>query len=153
VLTSGRRSVVREANTVDLWSVWPARSVFRPRRPARSAVRRGWLGNLKVRVGDRVAVVDSNGVTWFGVAMSGVEPGPLWPSVRVLLATGVSWYPQRDVSLWPTPETLAGRDVANRDVYWRPFGTTGHQCCYIDCWSSCDRRMPVRLCRSLTRPC
>lgn len=96
----------RGANAVHLWSVWPARSAFRPKR---SHARAGWRAYLQVRAGDRVAVVDSAGVTWFGVAMGGAEPGPLWPSVQVLLETGMSWYPARDVSLWPTPETLAAR--------------------------------------------
>lgn len=105
-MMSRRRSATRGANAVQLWSVWPARSAFRPRG---SHPHGGWRTYLQVRAGDRVAVVDSAGVTWFGVAMGGAEPGPLWPSVQVLLAAGMSWYPARDVSLWPTPETLATR--------------------------------------------
>lgn len=105
---AGRRCwVTSGANAVGLWSVWPARSVFRPRG---FRLQRRWRAYLRVRAGDRVTVVDSAGVTRFGVAMAGAEPGPLWPSVQVLLASGVSWYPARDVSLWPTPETLASRD-------------------------------------------
>lgn len=107
---TGRRCLAtRGANAVQLWSAWPARSAFRPRR---FRARAGWRTYLRVRAGDRVAVVDSGGVTWFGVAIGGAEPGPLWPSVQVLLATGVCWYPARDVSLWPTPETLATREQA-----------------------------------------
>lgn len=104
MLMSRQLSPTREANAVQLWSVWPARSAFRPRRPG---PHRGWRTYLRIRAGDRVAVVDSAGITWFGVAMAGAESGPLWPSVQVLLATGVSWHPARDVSLWPAPETLA----------------------------------------------
>lgn len=106
-VTGRRRWATTGANTVQLWSVWPARSVFRPRR---SRLQGRWRAYLRIRAGDRVAVVDSAGVTWFGVAMAGAEPGPLWPSVQVLLASGVSWYPARDVSLWPAPETLATRE-------------------------------------------
>lgn len=107
-MTSRRRSATRDSNAVELWSVWPARSVFRPRH--------GPPTDLKVRAGDRVAVVDSGGVTWFGVAMSGVKPGPRWPAVRVLLGAGVRWYPVRDVSLWPAPETLAASAKSKNDL-------------------------------------
>lgn len=61
----------------------------------------------EIKQGDRVAVLDSFGVTWFGVAVTGVERDSGWPEIRVLIGNRPTSFPARDVCLWPTPETLA----------------------------------------------
>lgn len=73
----------------------------------------------EIKQGDRVAVLDSFGVTWFGIAVTGVERDSGWPEVRVLIGSRPTSFPARDVCLWPTPETLAEHRrmrLAQRDV-------------------------------------
>jgi hypothetical protein len=51
--------------------------------------------------GDEVAFVDRRGITWFGVAVTGIRHIGRWPTVGVKIAGRVVEVPARDVDCWP----------------------------------------------------
>lgn len=58
----------------------------------------------RIRNGDMVAALDSNGITWFGVAMGEVEHhGRPWPAIRIRVGQQIISFPARDVTVWPAP--------------------------------------------------
>jgi hypothetical protein len=58
---------------------------------------------MSITEGQTVAVVDTDGVTWFGVTRSGVRHSGRWPTVLVQIGNRTLEVPARDVVAWPIP--------------------------------------------------
>lgn len=92
-----------------------------PERHSRTSRMRLRPPPSKIHNGDTVAAVDLSGITWFGVALGGVELDRPWPSVRVKVGERTMIFPARDVTLWPALETLMARREARRARYAQEY--------------------------------
>lgn len=54
-----------------------------------------------ITAGDTVSIIDRSGITWFGIAETGVQRTQRWPTVRVDIGGRTVDVPARDVARWP----------------------------------------------------